>query len=148
MRYLIPMVLLLFMTGCASGTTDQKPPTPFEVKVLAMASMAVVINVENLTEDDLQAVQAGLLMSKNTTLRVLAEDPTAVPSSITPMLEGMDPLYQDLVGDVIQIALVRIRPYLDMDNPDLKLAKVYFEATMDGALAAINRARVRLADTS
>ena len=150
MKYLIPLVLFVFMAGCGGGSTNQAkaPPTPLEVKVLAMASMAIVINVKELTEDDLQAMQAGLLMAKTATLRVLAEDPSSVPSSITPMLEGLDPLYQDLVGDVMQIALVRIRPYIDNENPNLKLAQEYFEASMDGALAAINRARVRLADSS
>ena len=144
MLRMLPLILLLLLTGCTTpGSGTQPPPSPLEVKILSMTAMSIAINVEKMNEDDLQAIQAALIMTKDGVLLALDTDPGNVAGSIGSAIKGLDPLYQDLISDVMQLALLRIRPYIDTENQDIQLAKDYFQASIDGALAAINRARTR-----
>lgn len=143
---LIVLIPLVFV-GCAStgGPNAQGPIEPIEVKTLATMAISVAINVEDMGLKELDAIERGLLMAKTAILTALANDPGSVPAFDVGTIDGLDPLYQDLISDVLQIALRRIRPYIDGENPDLLLAREYIEATIDGGLAGINRARTRLA---
>ncbi len=147
MRKIIAAMLFISIAflGCRAGDgTGQAPPSPMEAKIAAQTIMSVALTQENLDRAQLEALQRVFIGIKAVMVNTLSENPTELVPVTQTFLVNVDPVYQDLAEGIVQILLMRIRPYLDTTNPDLALATSYVEAVLDGAIIGINRALTRL----
>lgn len=130
--------------GCAGSGTEQPAPSPFEAKITAQTIMLVALSVEGVTDSQTNDLIMAFTLIKQSLLTTLTDDPANLEISTVELVKGIDPVYQDLVDGMVQILLMRIRPYIDAQNPDLQLAMEYVKAVMDGATTALNKHKTRL----
>jgi hypothetical protein len=147
MRKIIGLMLFISIAflGCRTGDGTGPPPvSPFEAKIAAQNIMSFALIQENMDRAQLEALQSVFTGARFVMLNTLSADPTELEPVTRSFLVNVDPVYQDLAEGIIQILLLRIKPYIDTTNPDLALARSYIEAVLDGAIAGINRALTRL----
>jgi hypothetical protein len=130
--------------GCTTPDGNSPPPTPLEAKILAQTITSVALAQEDLSQDKLKQLQGVFVGIKGVMVNTISENPGDLEPVMSTFLKDVDPVYQDVTEGVVQILLIRVRPFLDVDNPDLLLARAYIEAILDGAIAAVNRALTRL----
>jgi len=146
MRKILFGLILVTLTifGCQTGGVDQAPPSPVEAKILAQTIMSVAIKSEDLNERQLVKLNTIFMGVRGVMMGTLSESPTELQSVTQTYLNQLDPAYQDLAEGVVLILLLRLQPYIDRGDSDLILAGSYIEAVLNGAIAAIDRALIKL----
>lgn len=135
---LICFILLMF--GCAGGTgVKQPPPSPFEAQVLAQTIMAVGIHSQKLPPDKIQKLMEIFKDARSTVQLAMAEDPTTVEPITLAFVKGLDPVYQQVTKGMLQVFMIRLRPYTQ-NGGDSTLAASYIDAVFDGAILACEQA--------
>jgi hypothetical protein len=147
MRKILCALFLAIVSTLGCTTPDgsqQPPPSPLEAKLAAQTIMLVALSAEKVDAQQTDDLITVFVLTKQSLMTALSEDPSGIQGASAVIVKGVDPLYQDLVDGVVQILLIRIRPYVDQQNPDLQLAMEYVEAVMDGATTALNKHKTRL----
>lgn len=136
------MLVFMFLVACQTPTTidgqpvSQPPPSPLEAKLLAKSIFGLSLYAADLDQAKLIKLQAALEAGKGTMALALAKDPTSFESSSQGFLDGLDPVFQDMVHDLMQVFVLRMRPYINQDHQDTILIEEYVRSVLDGALAS------------
>ena len=147
---LIPIFCLLIFTlsviAC-KGNPGQGggPPSPLEAGIYANTGMSGALYMAKLDLDKLEKLEVALTTSRNIIMLALAEHPETLESDVTELIEGLDPLFVDMVSNMLQLIVLRVKPYIDTEHPDLALAKEYVEQIFLGAERAVRIAKSRQA---
>ena len=142
--FLLIGFLLSGVGGC-KGIPGQGggPPSPLEVQ--SLTAISVGLAVSDMDAEKLAKMHSILTAAQSSMNLALNNDPTTVEAVNLEFVEGLDPVYQDIVGNLLNILVLRIKPYIDTENPDLELARGYVDAVFTGALQSISIAQRRQA---
>jgi hypothetical protein len=133
---------LLLLAGCGGGNggnQSQPPPSPMEAKVLAQTIMAIGIHSQKLDPEKITKLEGIFHDARSTLQLAMAEDPTTVEPITLAFVGKLDPIYQEATKGMLQIFMLRLRPYLAKGG-NTELASTYIDAVFDGAILACGQA--------
>ena len=128
---------LVFLLGCAGGSLA--PPSTFEVKILAQTAVAMGIHSQDMTLTQIEALRVILGDARGIVQLAIVEDPSTVEPITLGIADLLDPVYAAATKGMLQLMIIRIRPYLQ-EGGDLKLAAKYIDAVFDGSILACTQA--------
>jgi len=129
--------LLVFLVGCIGGSLA--PPSSFEVKILSQTAMAIGIHSQDMTLTQIEALLVILEDVRGVIQLAIAEDPSTVEPITLGIAGKLDPVYAAAMKGMLQLMILRIRPYLQ-EGGDLNLAAEYIDAVFDGSILACAQA--------
>ena len=131
---LICFILLLF--GCAGVDGVKQPaPMPIEAKILAQTLTAIGIHSQKMPPDQIRKLMMAFADGRATVQLALSDDPTSVEPITLSYVKGLDPVYQEVTKGMLQVFIIRLRPYTRQGG-DATLAASYIDAVFDGAILA------------
>ena len=138
------LIVLLLFVGCAGqdgkGRPAPEPISPVEAKILSQTVMGIAIESQKLDVEKILKLESIFTDVRSTLLLALAEDPTTVEPVTMNYVKGLDPVYQESIKGLLQIFLIRLRPYTQQGPAGATVAETYIEFVIDGALLACNQA--------
>jgi hypothetical protein len=139
----MPTILICFlflMFGCATvDGVKQPPPSPFEAKILAQTIMGVGIHSQKLPPNKIEKLMQVMKDGRGIVQLAMVEDPTRVEPITLSYVKGLDPVYQEVTKGMLQVFIIRLRPYTQAGG-DPTLAATYIDAVFDGAILACEQA--------
>lgn len=142
----MPVILICFlmlMFGCATGPNDgtkPPPPSPLEAKILAQTIMAVAIHSQKMDPVQIEKMMSIFKDARSTVQLAMAKDPTNVEPITLDYVSKLDPVYQQATKGMLQIFIIRLRPYTTQGPEGQAIAVTYIDAVFDGAVLACEQA--------
>lgn len=145
MKNLSGLIIVVFFLsfGCTGPDGMKRSPEPIsppEAKILAQTVMAIAIESQKLDVEKITRLGTIFTDVRSTLMLALAEDPTTVEPVTMNYVKGLEPVYQESIKGLLQIFIIRLRPYTQQGPAGATIAATYIEFVIDGALLACNQA--------
>lgn len=129
--------LILFLAGCQTQNgVKQPPPSPIEAKILAQTIMSVAIHKQKMDPRQIDNLLSIFQDARSTVQLAMADDPSSVEPITLDYIGNLDPVYQEATKGMLQIFIIRLRPYFQQGQEGQVIAAVYIDHVFDGAILA------------
>ena len=130
------LCIMFTLGGCATGhsTGTQPPPSPLEAQLIAESIFGLSLYAAKLDVDTLVNLHAVLTNGKAVMRLGLAQNPQGFEATSSAFLKGVDPVFQQMIRNLMQIFILRLRPYIDQEGDEAILVNAYVQAVLNGAM--------------